>query len=208
MREPAAEQVGLQGAGEAVLAEHHEHQHVAGHGHGQHERPVEPAAAGEVVERHEHREAAADERACRPRRRRRAARWCASASGRSVPRDVVEGLALADEAGGQRDQRADDGQRHERARMATSAPADADAGAAVAPGGRPCRRSGSAARRPRWSCRPVVSATPRRASSWAASSSSGPASCDGDRVGLRRRPSRRCASAAAPRGWPRTRRRR
>ena len=58
--QPVSEEARLERAGEAELAEHHEHQHVARHRHREHERPVEPAATREVVERHEEREPAAD----------------------------------------------------------------------------------------------------------------------------------------------------
>jgi hypothetical protein len=43
-----------------VLAEQHEHEHVGRHRQRQHERPVEPAPAGEVVERDERSQRAAE----------------------------------------------------------------------------------------------------------------------------------------------------
>ena len=62
----------LQRARLVVLAEQHEHEHVGRHRQRQHERPVEPAPAREVVERDERGQRAAEQPASPRRRRARA----------------------------------------------------------------------------------------------------------------------------------------
>ena len=158
MLQPAAEQARLEGAGQAVLAEHDEDQHVGGHRHRQHERPVEQAAAGEVPERHEHAPAPRRARACRRRRPTPSNRLLAQRSGqqrgrsgrrrRSPPRKLA-GSATSGPTTTSATQGADDG------------PARTVA-ATVAGRGRDRRGRG-------------LSSSPPRASSAMASASSGPA---------------------------------
>ena len=191
MLQPVAEQVRLQRAGQAVLAEHDEHEHVGRHRHGQHEGPVEPAPAGEVVERDEHGEAAADdERADADADAEQQA--VARAPGQQGAGDLVEGLALADEAGRQGDERPDD----EEGDDAAERPPSRAPGAARAGGGVGASAVGLGA---------VGQFHPTSSIRATASSSSGPASStaigsifDVGPVGDDGRP-------AAPRGWRRTR---
>ena len=98
--------------GVVVLAEQHEHEHVGGHRHRQHQRPVEPAAAREVVERDERRQRAAEqERADADPRRQHQAR--PQRVRQQARRDLVERLALAEERRRQHQQRRGD-QRRDR----------------------------------------------------------------------------------------------
>ena len=101
--QPHAERRGV------VLAEQDEDQHVGGHRHRQHQRPVEPAPPGEVVEGDERGQRAAEQQ--RPdadagRQHERVAQRV----GQQRRRDRVERLALAEERRGQDEQRCD----HER----------------------------------------------------------------------------------------------
>ena len=101
----------MQRAGDPVLPEGDEDQHVGRHGHRQHERPVQPAPAGEVVEGHQHRQPTADDERARPHpdAEEQAVDERAREQGSG---DVGEGVDPAEEAGRQRDQRPDHHERH------------------------------------------------------------------------------------------------
>ena len=97
--------------GGVVLAEQHEDQHVGRHRQRQHERPVEPAPAGEVVERDRARRASRRAAACRGRRRppARASRAARRAAGSAA----IESSASPSPTNerGQHQQRRDDERR-------------------------------------------------------------------------------------------------
>ena len=117
--QPVAEQARLERAGDAELAEHDEHEHVARHRQRQHQRPVEDRA--DRGSRRTTRAARARRRGrgCRRRRRARGRRCCAARRGAGCARSG-RSAALADEAGREREQRRDDHERDRRPRRPPS----------------------------------------------------------------------------------------